>query len=221
MYCGLCGTLAERYGPSARWILNYDFTFLAILLSDGRESERTRRCPPHPLRGRSCLASSPALELAADESVILSWRKLRDNVEDSALWRGLPDRAACAALRSACETAAAIRPDFHKTVCQQLTALRALEAENCASLDRPADTFALLLRAAAGETEGTRRRVLEEMLYHLGRWIYLVDAADDLRQDAKSGNYNPVALRFDLRDGVWTQQARREFALCPRHRRRL
>ena len=35
MYCGLCHTLSRRYGQAARMVLNYDFTYLAILLSDG------------------------------------------------------------------------------------------------------------------------------------------------------------------------------------------
>ena len=55
------------------------------------------------------------------------------------------------------------------------------------------------------------------MLYHLGRWVYLVDAADDLREDARSGNYNPVALRFGLTDGAWTPEARTEFAATLDH----
>ena len=50
------------------------------------------------------------------------------------------------------------------------------------------------------------------MLYHLGRWVYLIDAADDLQKDAVSGNYNPVALRYGLRDGKWDEENRRAFA---------
>ena len=46
-----------------------------------------------------------------------------------------------------------------------------------------------LLAAAAEEAEeGPRRRVLREILYHLGRWIYLADAADDLAKDVARGN---------------------------------
>ena len=41
----------------------------------------------------------------------------------------------------------------------------------------------------------------EQLLYHLGRWIYLTDAADDLRSDMKTGSYNPLALRFAPEDG--------------------
>ena len=45
----------------------------------------------------------------------------------------------------------------------------------------------------------------------MGRWVYLIDAADDLKKDVQSGNYNPVALRYGLINGEWTPQARREF----------
>ena len=70
----------------------------------------------------------------------------------------------------------------------------------------------LLAAAAAGVEDPVRRRVLEQMLYHLGRWVYLIDAADDLQKDAVSGNYNPVALRYGLRDGKWDEESRRAFA---------
>jgi len=41
-YCGLCHTLGQRYGFGARFILNYDFTFLAILL--GAEQKHCFAC---------------------------------------------------------------------------------------------------------------------------------------------------------------------------------
>ncbi|MEI3141456.1 MAG: DUF5685 family protein [Lawsonibacter sp.] len=37
---------------------------------------------------------------------------------------------------------------------------------------------------------------MEQLLYHLGRWIYLIDARDDLAEDLADGRYNPVAARF-------------------------
>ena len=84
-----------------------------------------------------------------------------------------------------------------------LADLAALERERCSSLDAPADAFAKLLALAAEEvSDPVRRRVTAQLLYHLGRWVYLVDAADDLRADIKSGGYNPLALRFTPRDGA-------------------
>lgn len=215
VYCGLCHTLGRRYGPAARCILNYDFTFLAILLSDGNEAEaKQSRCVVHPVHGREHLCSSAALELAADESVILAYWQLRDGVEDHDWFHGLKYRGFSSVLESAYRKAAAARPDFDRSVCRQLEALAALERENCPSIDQPAEAFAMLLREASGAVDHPiRRRVLEQILYHLGRWIYLIDAADDLQRDAASGNYNPVALRFGLQDGQWTEESCRDFAL--------
>ena len=66
-----------------------------------------------------------------------------------------------------------------------------------------------------------KRRVLGQMLYHLGRWVYLVDAADDLKQDAEDGGYNPVALRFGLKNGQWTPESRDEFTQSLDHSIRM
>ena len=218
-YCGLCHTLGRRYGPAATLILNYDFTFLAILLSEPEEGScRHRRCPAHPVHGRDYLPPSPALDLAADESVILSYWQARDGVEDHDWFHGLKYRSASALLEPACQKAARARPAFAESTRRQLDALAALEREGCSSIDRAADCFALLLQGAAQAVkEPVRRRVLEQILYHLGRWVYLVDAADDLKQDAASGNYNPVALRYGLAEGLWTEESRRSFAATLDH----
>ena len=190
-YCGLCHTLGTRYGPAARFILNYDFTFLAILLSEKEEGPiHHGRCAAHPVHGRDRLESSPALDLAADESVILAYWQARDGVEDHDWLHGLKYRAVSAVLEPAYRKAAALRPDFDESTRRQLRLLAELEGEHCPSIDRAADTFAILLRGAAQSVdEPVRRRVLEQIFYHLGRWVYLVDAADDLKKDAASGNY--------------------------------
>ena len=213
-YCGLCHALGERYGPAARMILNYDFTYLAILLSERTEPDPLRsRCVSSPVRKQAYQPASPALELAADESVILAWWQLRDGVADHGFWKGAGYRAASRVLLDAYRRAAELRPDFDRHVRDCLDELSALEAERCPSMDRAADTFARILQSAAATVDDpVRRRVLEQMLYHLGRWIYLVDAADDLREDAAAGRYNPVALRYGLTDGKWTEESRQAFA---------
>ena len=38
-------------------------------------------------------------------------------------------------------------------------------------------------------------QALREFGYHLGRYIYIVDAVDDLEKDRKNGAYNPLLLR--------------------------
>ena len=219
MYCGLCHTLSRRYGQAARFILNYDFTYLAILLSDRTAGkENAGRCYTSPIRKRPYLESTAAMELAADESVILAYWQLRDGVEDHAWAAGLKYRAGARLLESAYRKAAAFQPAFDQAVRRQLQMLSALEKEKDPSMDKAADTFAVLLSSAAeGVEEPIRRRVLEQILYHLGRWVYLIDAADDLKKDAESGNYNPVALRYGLKDGAWDPESRHAFAVTLDH----
>ena len=219
MYCGLCHTLSQRYGQAARFILNYDFTYLAILLSDGTAGEENAaRCYTSPIKKRSYLASTAAMELAADESVILAYWQLRDGVEDHAWAAGLKYRAGARLLESAYQKAVAFRPEFDEAVRRQLHMLGELEKAKDPSMDKAADTFAVLLSSAAEEIEDPiRRRILEQILYHLGRWVYLIDAADDLKKDAESGNYNPVALRYGLTDGTWDPESRHAFAVTLDH----
>lgn len=213
IYCGLCHTLSRRYGFRSRFLLNYDFTFLAILLSEGKEScQLCGRCPVSPVRSRPYDDTSPALELAADESVILAYWQLQDGARDHRGAKRMAYRALCASLAGAYRKAAARRPAFDANTRQQLLRLSELEQAGCTSMDQAADAFASLLSGAAGEVDDpVHRRVLEQMLYHLGRWIYLVDAADDLKEDVASGNYNPVALRYDLQEGRWTPEAKQDF----------
>jgi len=214
LYCGLCHTLGRRYGATARWILNYDFAFLAMLLS--RETVCTCdecRCAVHPLKKRSVLCRSEALDLAADESVILTWWQIQDGIRDRNFWTGIPYRLASLFLKRAYQKARKWRPSFDESTRRHLQDLAQCEAERCHSLDKTADAFASLLSDAAGSvTDPVKSRVLRQMLYHLGRWIYLVDAADDLKSDAKENQYNPVALRYGLTDGRWTEESRAALA---------
>ena len=214
-YCGLCHTLQRRYGLAARMILNYDLAFLAILLDEGGTCcSCQRRCMVHPIKKRPCGQPTAALDTAADYSVILTWWQLRDGVADHGFWGGLKYRFVSLFLRKAYRKARAAQPAFDENTRQQLEELSALEKECCASIDRPADTFARLLAGASdGIAHPVRRRVLQQLFYHLGRWIYLTDAADDLQKDLKCGSYNPLALRFSLEAGKLTQDSQQDLAI--------
>ena len=84
LYCGLCRRLGQRCGQAARFILNYDFTFLAALLSPPEEeASESFRCVAHPLKGRSALLGGEALDLAADCSVILAGWQRQDGIRDN------------------------------------------------------------------------------------------------------------------------------------------
>ena len=180
-YCGLCRTLRRRYGLLAPMILNFDFTFLALLLAppEARFTPCRGRCHANPLRRLPMCPESQALDTAADESVILTYWKLRDSVRDDGFWGGLPARLLSWLLLPAFRKAAGRRPGFEETVVRCLTELAGLEKEGCSSIDRAADAFARLLRAAAPPAgDPARDRPVELLLYHLGRWIYLIESPD-------------------------------------------
>ena len=199
VYCGLCRTLGERYGKTAQLILNYDFVFLAILLARPETGGTFPdcHCPVHPWRKKTCWLGSPALDAAADATVILTWWKLQDALRDGKLAQRMGSRAAALPLRGHYRAAAARWPAFDETVRSCLEELHQLERDRVPSLDRPADTFARILQAAAVETDlAARTRGVQQILYHVGRWIYLADAWDDLAEDQRTGNYNPLLARF-------------------------
>ena len=212
-YCGLCHALGRRYGLPGRMILNYDLTFLAMLLSEGQGTPCRRRCIAHPVGGRTCICGDGAFDLAADMSVVLTWWQVQDGIADHGFWGGLKYRAASLLLRRAYRKAKTQCPAFDERTRRHLQELSRLEGEGCPSLDAAADTFAQLLSGAAEEVaEPVKRRVLGQLLYHLGRWIYLIDAADDLKKDIKTGSYNPLPLRYVLPGDTLTDTARQELA---------
>lgn len=196
-YCGLCRCLRRRYGNLAPFFLTYDAVFLALLLWEPKDSflPCKGRCYANPLRKKAMCPACEALELTADFSVILTYWKLKDGIQDEALPGQVASRTFVLLMKSAYRRAAARQSALDQTVQTRLRQLSELEREQCPSLDRTADTFAGILRAAAPQ-EGERGRILGELLYHIGRWIYLIDAQDDLQEDVKEGRYNPVALRY-------------------------
>lgn len=200
-YCGLCHALGRRHGPLARLTLQYDFTFLAILLSAGEEEGRVcKRCPVHPLRKPRACAAGAWMDAAADQSMILTWHKLSDDVDDHGFFTALPYRLVRLLFRRAYRRAAGAQPEFDAQVRAGLSRLRALEEERSPRLDRAADAFAGILSCSARAVRRPGdRRAMEQLLYHVGRWIYLMDAWDDLDDDRKRGRYNPLDARFEGR----------------------
>ncbi|UOO36886.1 hypothetical protein IZU99_06245 [Oscillospiraceae bacterium CM] len=199
LYCGLCHALSKQYGFLARFMLTYDFTMLAMLLWDNDSAMQVcaRRCPASPFVKKKACTPSPVLDDCAGYSVILAYWKLRDTAQDETFFKALPDRLLSVVYRGAYKKAAKKYPAFEQHVRTALERLNALENNASATLDACADCFALLtVGLAPGEN-----KPLEQLLYHVGRFVYIIDACDDLQKDLKTGSFNPVARRFSLADG--------------------
>lgn len=192
--------MEDRHGWLARFTLQYDFTFLAILLMAGEKGNASgcRRCPAHPLRRPKACLQGEQMAAAADQSMILAWHKLSDDVDDHGALTGFPYRILRCLFRRAYRRASAAQPEFDRQVRSGLARLQQLEQNRSPELDRAADAFAGILASAAWAypENSPMRRTMEELLYHLGRWIYLMDAWDDLEEDRRGGRYNPLDARF-------------------------
>lgn len=201
VYCGLCHAIRARYGRFHTLFLSYDMTFFALVLGCTAEDGCTEscRCDASPFRRRRVCRGSAAVEWAADISVLLNYHKLRDSVRDETGLRRLGARVLLRLAARGYRRAAERLPEADSEIAACINDLARLEKEGCPSIDRAADTTARLLAAAVPPTGDAQERILRQLFYHTGRWVYLIDACEDLAEDLASGSYNPVALRFGLR----------------------
>ncbi len=201
-YCGLCHTLKCEYGQASRFVLNYDFTFLAMLLWDESSPFRTEKkaCIVSPFKKKYVCPTNDALDLCAGLSVILAYWKECDTVVDEGFPAADKARAAKLALKSAYKKAAKKYSAFDSYVKERLSELSKLEKNGEQSLDKAADRFASIL-SYIGEEAGREddRRILSQLLYHTGRFIYIADAFCDIEDDIKKGRYNPIVSRLSLK----------------------
>ena len=197
-YCGLCHVIGNKYGFFSRFLLNYDFVFLTMLLWDKNDpvEYEGKRCAACPFKKKQCCKSNTAFEKAAALSVILYWWKIKDGISDEGIIKSFFYRLLSLVLKNAYKKASNEFSNFDVTVKNNLQLLSKLEAEKCSSLDAVADCFAKILSSAAVTGDSVKDRVLEQVLYHIGRWIYIIDAVDDFDDDIKSHRYNAVSMRF-------------------------
>lgn len=208
-YCGLCRALGKQYGFPARFLVNYDMTFLWLLRASLREPAGVARCwcPARICGKKTCDLDPDGWETAAACTVILCYEKLRDDVRDEGFFKGLACRLLSLVYRRAYRKAARRMPDFAALTAKQLAALRDLEEAQSPSVDAVADAFAQIVSGCAADLDDpTLRRPLEQILYQTGRFLYLADALDDLKQDCAAGRYNPLRFRFAVEDGALTPE---------------
>lgn len=199
IYCGLCKTMGKCTGCASQLTLNYDFAFLAMIrmVSDDIKGEiKLRKCAVHPFKKRPMLQMNKSLEYCAKTSVILTKLKLKDNVNDS---KGLAKlKAKTVGLVSLFfkKTEEDLKP-LEEKVAECINNLTVLEKDNSDSIDQTADTFGVLLGTLSsfGQNE-ENSRLLYEIGYHLGKWIYVIDAIDDMEDDIKHKSFNVIVNNY-------------------------
>ncbi len=216
-YCGLCRSVKHRYGELPRLVLNYDSVFLALILSaleEQTEKIRTLRCPVHPLKKRAIVFDDAAIDYAADMMLLLAYFKLKDDRRDEG---SIKSAAGIFALGNTYKKLMKNHGEKCIMVQSKLNELTDLEEQKCASLDRAAQPFSELMgeifAADALAKDEETLKLLRRIGYHTGKWIYLIDAYDDLEENAESGSYNPLLMQWDYKPACEEMKERTEFNL--------
>ena len=203
VYCGLCKQLGHSYGLFSRFTLSYDFAFLSILSMALREEPPQfcrERCIAHPLVKKSCCAPDDCSRFAACTAMIMLYYKVDDNYRDSRFGGKLLMLLAKPFAANARRRAMQEHPELDAIIAKMMKQQNILEQAKCDSIDEAAEPSAQSL-SHIFELLGTGEaqcRVLSRLGYLLGRWVYFMDALDDLEEDIKQGGYNAFALADTL-----------------------
>ena len=198
-YCGLCRSLEHCFGQSARLTLNYDVTFLVLLLSSLYEPEEhpsCSRCIRHPIESQHYVTSEIS-DYAAHMNVALAYLKCLDNWHDEHKVSALLEAKL---LKAAYDRVCAKYPRQCKAMESALSELGAIEKEGLEAPDAAADCFGRLMEELFIYKHDRWEPVMRAMARALGRFIYLIDAVMDLEADCKSGSYNPFKSFYGLED---------------------
>ncbi|MBQ9429745.1 MAG: hypothetical protein IJU41_09455 [Clostridia bacterium] len=198
IYCGLCRTMGKCTGQCSQLSLSYDAVFLYLIRAAAQGQKpvyAAGRCLLHPFRRRRFAAPDEELRYAARVSALLVTAKIRDDLADE---RGVKRMTRALALPATRRwEKRADLADLAGTLQDGLAALRKIEEEKTPSVDAPADAFGRMLgEVFSFGLSGDAAALTRSIGYRAGRWVYAVDAADDLEADAGAGRYNPFLLLY-------------------------
>lgn len=197
-YCGLCHTLQNRWGLSGRMTLSYDVTFLFLLLDALHEPDtmqQTKHCFGF-LGKKETICTSSAAVYAADMNLLFAYLKCQDDWQDN---HKLHKKLAAAVLRKKYKTICDTYPEQIHRMLDALERLRQYERQKNEQPHLPAGCFGQVLAEVFCYNADIWANALRCIGYHLGKFIYLTDAYDDLPKDRNQNNYNPF-LRYSETD---------------------
>ena len=197
-YCGLCRELKERYGLSGQITLTYDMTFVILLLSGLYEpptKKGTTRCIVHPVR-RQPVRRNAITEYAADMNIFLTYYKCKDDWNDE---RSIPGLVFGKLLENKEKKSEKLWSKKVQTIVSCLDELSELEKENATDIDRVSGCFGRIMAEIFAYREDVWEPTLRRMGFYFGKFIYLLDAYDDVEEDVKKGNYNPFSKDYIIK----------------------
>ncbi len=198
-YCGLCKTTGSMYGQLMRLTVNYDIVLLSLLAHNYEKvvPEFTEEhCILHPVGKKKSIAKSNEIfGKIVDINIILGYYKACDDVADEGKHKLIKKF-----LARRMKVLRGKYPEFCKICEQRFGDLSLFEKQNCLDPDAVSGCFGDILSAAADAVTNKSDDNLRSLCYNLGRWIYFIDALDDIREDAAKGRYNLFAPKNTVLD---------------------
>ncbi|MGL5651395.1 MAG: DUF5685 family protein [Paraclostridium sp.] len=198
-YCGLCKYLKENHGEISRLSLNYDITFLILLLTSVYRPKATitkEVCIANPINKKMRIVNE-ITEYAASMNVLLTYYKLEDNLNDD---KGIKDILAYNIYKGKLKKAYDKYPEKADYIKQQLQNLKDLEDEKSINIDAVSNTFGNLMGEIFAYKDDQYRDDLRKIGFNIGKYIYTLDAYEDLDKDVKKGRYNPFIEYIDEKE---------------------
>ena len=211
IYCSLCRALGRNYSPVAQLFLSYDFALAAVLRLAVGESGcefSQKRCPYNPAKKCLICGRKDELDLCAHAVIITVYYKVIDNMRDAGFKSKLLAYLIYPVIYFMHKKAARLAPEIEKAVSEAMEEQRIAEEKNGVGIDEAAHPSANALgKVFSLGFEGDEKQLLYSIGYMIGRFVYILDAADDLESDLKSGSFNP----FKNAD-ISNEEKRAEFA---------
>lgn len=195
-YCGLCKILKNKYGRFGQMTLSYDMTFLIVLLTSLYETKTEKlqnRCLVHPVKRHDTLINE-ITDYVADMNIALTYHHLLDDWQDEMKVTGL---AGAGALKRAYKQIEKKYPRQCSTIKDSLARLQKCEKGKETNIDLVAGCFGDLMGEIFLYKEDQWQTTLRRMGFFLGKYIYILDAYDDLEKDDKNDSYNPFYYTKD------------------------
>lgn len=197
-YCGLCRELREKYGISGQITLTYDMTFVVVLLSALYEpptQKGTTRCVIHPVC-KQPVRKNAATEYGADMNVLLTYYKCMDDWEDEKKFVALGYGKI---LQRKNNRLSYRYPEKAEKIRKLLEELSQMEKAGETDIDKMSGCFGRIMEEIFAWKTDVWEGSLRRMGFYLGKFIYILDAYDDVEKDVKNGNYNPFAEKYIMK----------------------
>lgn len=194
-YCGLCMRLGQTNGLLSKLTLSYDMTFLILFLSslyEPKEWEEQHRCLIHPGK-KQWMIYNKITDYASDMNVLLSYYHFQDDWKDERRISGFGGEKLF--FRRAREIESRY-PQKAKVIHEQLNRLSQLEQEETEELDAISRPFGELMAELFVYELDAFEEILRRFGFYLGKYIYLLDAFMDLKEDLKKGCFNPFRNQY-------------------------